>query len=308
MTQHIPVMLKEVLEALSPLDGARYVDCTFGGGGYSRAILSSANCSVLGIDRDPEAVDRGRILALSFAGRLRIERGRFSELGEILARSDYAGADGIVFDLGISSFQIDTPERGFSFRENGPLDMRMSGEGQTAADVVNGASEEEVAGILRRYGEERQARRIAHAIVANRPFAETRELAEVVARALGPAAARQPIHPATRTFQALRIVVNDELEELEQGLIAAERALRMGGRLVVIAFHSLEDRIVKHFLAERGRQSHGSRHSPESRAKHHPTFRLLSSRARRPGPEEIARNPRARSARLRAAERLANAA
>ena len=234
--------------------------------------------------------------------------GLFSEMDSLLAQSGKPQADGVMLDLGVSSFQFDEPERGFSFREDGPLDMRMSKSGPSAADLVNTADEKTLTDIIRNLGEERQARRIARAIVAARPVTRTCKLADVVAKALGPAALRQPIHPATRTFQALRIYVNDELGELERGLVAAERVLKTGGRLAVIAFHSLEDRIVKRFLAERSKAPATSRHMPEARSAQNQTFRLVWSRARMPGEDEIARNPRARSSRLRAAERTALAA
>jgi 16S rRNA (cytosine1402-N4)-methyltransferase len=308
MSGHLPVMLPEVLEAIEPRDGAAYVDGTFGGGGYAGAILDAADCTVLGIDRDPDAIDRGQAMVDRYAGRLTLARGRFSGMPALLAQSGETEADGVVFDLGVSSFQFDVADRGFSFREDGPLDMRMDKTGPSAADVVNTADEQSLVQILRDLGEERQARRIARAIIAARPLTRTRELAEVVAKALGPAAARYPIHPATRTFQALRIYVNDELGELERGLVSAERVLKTGGRLVVVAFHSLEDRIVKRFLAERSKAPAASRHAPEAPASHRQTFRVTRSRPRMPTENEIARNPRARSARLRAAERTALAA
>jgi 16S rRNA (cytosine1402-N4)-methyltransferase len=308
MNGHAPVMLAEVLDAVRPQDGARYVDGTFGGGGYTRAILDSADCSVVAIDRDPDAIARGKALQAQYAGRLMLISGNFSEMDSLLAETGGTETDGVVLDLGVSSFQFDEAERGFSFREDGPLDMRMSKSGASAADVVNTADEKTLTGILRRFGEERQAKRIARAIIAARPLTRTGELADVVSKALGPAAARQPIHPATRTFQALRIYVNDELGELERGLAAAERVLKAGGRLAVVAFHSLEDRIVKQFFAERSKAPATSRHAPEARAAHKQTFRLVWAGARTPRPEEIARNPRARSARLRAAERTALAA
>lgn len=299
---HIPVLLEEVVHALAPRDGAYYIDGTFGGGGYATALLEDARCCVLGIDRDPEAIRRGAALASRFAGRLVLANARFSAMEDIISRENQQGSDGVVLDLGVSSFQLDEPARGFSFRSDGPLDMRMEGEGRSAAEVVNEAPESELADILSTYGEERHARRVARAIVAARPLSRTSELADVVARALGPAAARQKIHPATRTFQALRLVVNDELGELEQGLAAAERVLNAHGRLAVVSFHSLEDRIVKRFLAARtGRTPAHSRHAPQGRTTDAATFRLLPSRT--PGEAEIARNPRSRSARLRAAER-----
>ncbi len=305
---HTPVLLAEVLEALHPRDGAYYIDGTFGGGGYARAILDAADCRVLGIDRDPDAIARGHDLVARYRGRLMLAQGRFSELEALLAHAGESGSDGVVLDLGVSSFQIDEAARGFSFRSDGPLDMRMSREGASAADLVNTADEKQLAEIVATLGEERHARRVARAIVQARPFARTSELADVVARALGPAAARQAIHPATRTFQALRLWVNDELGELERGLGAAERVLRPAGRLAVVAFHSLEDRIVKRFLAERsGAVASASRHLPERRRARPATFRLLFTRPRMPGQNEISRNPRARSARLRAAERTRNA-
>jgi 16S rRNA (cytosine1402-N4)-methyltransferase len=308
MNAHVPVMLAEVLEAIQPRDGAHYIDGTFGGGSYARAILEAANCSVLGIDRDPDAITRGEELATRYAGRLSLVRGEFSEMDALLAETGEAQTNGVVLDLGVSSFQLHEAERGFSFREDGPLDMRMSRSGPSAADLVNTADEKTLTDILRRFGEERQARRIARAIIAARPLTRTRELAEVVSKALGPAAAREPIHPATRTFQALRIYVNDELGELERGLSAAERLLKNGGRLAVVAFHSLEDRIVKRFLVERSRPAASSRHAPVPRDRAPQTFRLVWHGVRTPRLEEIARNPRARSARLRAAERVALAA
>jgi 16S rRNA (cytosine1402-N4)-methyltransferase len=299
------VLLAEVLELLSPRDGALYVDGTFGGGGYARAILQAADCKVLGIDRDPDAIARGRVLVEQFRGRLMLAEGRYSDMEGFLAREGETGTDGVVFDLGVSSFQLDEASRGFSFRNDGPLDMRMGIDGQTAAELLNTAEEKDIASLIFSLGEERQARRIAQAIVQARPLARTGELAEIVAKALGPAAARHPIHPATRTFQALRLAVNDELGELERGLAAAERSIRPHGRLMVVAFHSLEDRIVKRFLAERsGALPGASRHAPERRRQRVPSFRLITSRPRTPSESEVARNPRSRSARLRVAERI----
>jgi len=292
---HAPVLLQEMLDALAPRNGAHYIDGTFGGGGYSRAILDSADCRVLGIDRDPDAIARGAELVTRYAGRL-------ENAGE-------TGSDGVVLDLGVSSFQLDQAERGFSFRADGPLDMRMGRDGASAADLVNTADEDMLIDIIGTLGEERFARRVARAIIAARPISRTSELAQAVARALGPAAMRQPIHPATRTFQGIRLYVNDELGELETGLTAAERVLRPQGRLAVVAFHSLEDRIVKRFLAERSSAApQGSRHAPERRDHRAQTFRLLGSRPRMPSAAEIARNPRSRSARLRVAERTSSLA
>jgi 16S rRNA (cytosine1402-N4)-methyltransferase len=303
---HLPVMLAEVLEALEPHDGAHYIDGTFGGGGYARAILEACDCRVLGIDRDPEAIMRGQALVALYPGRLTLVHGEFSQMDRLLAATGEDGTNGVVLDLGVSSFQFDEPERGFSFRADGPLDMRMSLSGESAADVVNTEDEKTLADIIARYGEERQARRIARAIVAARPLTRTIELAELVARTLGPAAARQPIHPATRTFQALRIHVNDELGELSRALEAATRALKPQGRLAVVSFHSLEDRIVKRYLAERSASApRASRHAPQARRASEPLYRLFGARPQLPGAAEIANNPRARSAKLRTAERLA---
>jgi 16S rRNA (cytosine1402-N4)-methyltransferase len=303
---HLPVMLAEVLEALNPRDGGHYIDGTFGGGSYARAILEACDCRVLGIDRDPEAIARGEKLVALYPGRLTLVHGAFSEMDSLLAATGEAGTNGVVLDLGVSSFQFDEPARGFSFRADGPLDMRMSAEGESAADIVNTADQNTLTDIIARYGEERQARRIARAIIAARPIRRTLELADLVAKVLGPAAARQPIHPATRTFQALRIHVNDELGELARALDAATRILKPEGRLAVVSFHSLEDRIVKRFLAERGKpQPQGSRHAPEAARAVKQQFRLIGSKPVTPGQAEISNNPRSRSAKLRAAERLA---
>jgi 16S rRNA (cytosine1402-N4)-methyltransferase len=305
MSEHVPVMLAEVLEALSPRDGAHYIDGTFGGGGYARAILEAAECRVLGIDRDPDAIARGQSLVAHFAGRLTLVQGCFSQMAELSREK----ADGVVLDLGVSSFQFDEAARGFSFRADGPLDMRMGKDGESAAHFVNTASEKMLADIIFRYGEERQSRSIARAIVAARPVTRTAELAEIVTKALGPAAARFAIHPATRTFQALRIHVNDELGELERGLDAATDVLDDKGRLAIVSFHSLEDRIVKRYLAQRSTTAaRPSRHAPDQRRAGTPLYRLLTSKPRMPGAAEVDRNVRARSARLRAAERLRPAA
>ncbi len=304
MSGHIPVMLAEVLDALSPRDGARYIDGTFGGGGYSRAILEAADCRVLGIDRDPDAIARGQALVAHFGGRLTLVQGEFSRMDEI------AGGlvDGAVLDLGVSSFQFDEAERGFSFRADGPLDMRMSKDGESAADFVNTADEKTLIHVISRYGEEHRARTVARAILKARPIARTGELAAIVSEALGPQAQRYAIHPATRTFQALRIHVNDELGELERGLDAATRALADKGRLAVVSFHSLEDRIVKQYLTgQSDAAARPSRHAPDARSAVQP-YRLLTSRPLMPGAAETEANPRARSARLRAAERIRPAA
>ena len=300
MSGHVPVMLNEVLEALSPRDGAHYIDGTFGGGGYTRAILEAADCRVLGIDRDPAAIARGQELVQRFPGRLTLVEGEFGRMNEFTD-----GSDCVVLDLGVSSLQFDQPERGFSFREDGPLDMRMSLSGMSAADFVNSADHPTLASVIARFGEEKNARRIATAIIAARPVTGTAQLATIVSEAQGPAALRFPIHPATRTFQALRIHVNDELGELTRGLDAALAVLKPHGRLVVVSFHSLEDRIVKQFLNSRSSAApRASRHAPDVTPAR-PLFQLITHKARQPGDAEIAHNPRARSARLRAGEKLA---
>lgn len=300
MSGHLPVMLSEVLEMLQPRDGAHYVDGTFGGGGYASAILEAADCRVLGIDRDPDAIARGQALVERFGGRLTLVQGEFSRMDEFTRETD-----GVVLDLGVSSFQFDQPVRGFSFREDGPLDMRMSLSGESAADVVNTADERSLTQIIARYGEEKNARRIARAIIAARPVTGTAQLAAIVSEAQGPAALRLAIHPATRTFQALRIHVNDELGELERGLEAALKILKPQGRLVVVSFHSLEDRMVKQFLVGRSTAApRASRHAPVVAAPR-AAFQLLTSRPRTPSETEIASNPRARSAKLRAGLKLA---
>jgi len=299
MSGHMPVMLREVLEALSPRDGAQYVDGTFGGGGYASAILEAADCHVLGIDRDPAAIARGQALVERFGGRLTLVQGEFSRMDDFTQ-----GTDGVVLDLGVSSFQFDEPARGFSFREDGPLDMRMSLSGESAADVVNRCDERTLSQIIARYGEEKNARRIARAIIAARPISGTAQLAAIVSEAQGPAALRHAIHPATRTFQALRIHVNDELGELERGLDAALDILKPQGRLVVVSFHSLEDRMVKRFLTERSTTApRASRHAPVGTPARQAAFQLLPRRI--PTAEEIASNPRSRSATLRAGIKLA---
>jgi len=301
--RHIPVLVHPVVAFLNVRDGGTYVDATFGAGGYARAILAAADAAVIGIDRDASAVARGAGLVQEAGGRLVLVQDRFSGLEQVARSRGHSLVDGVVFDLGVSSMQLDEAERGFSFRQDGPLDMRMGNAGPTAADVIAAASERDLAFIIKSLGEERHARAIARAIVAARseaPIRTTLGLARVIERVARP----RPgvIHPATRTFQALRIFLNDELDELAAALAAAEAVLKPGGRLVVVAFHSLEDRIVKTFLVDRGRQSGASRHRPEV-ARPAPTFRLLTGRPVTPGESEIAANPRARSAKLRAAER-----
>jgi 16S rRNA (cytosine1402-N4)-methyltransferase len=309
-TRHVPVMLTEVLAALAPRDGGTYVDGTFGAGGYARSILDAADCAVLAIDRDRTAIEAGRAIAARYDGRLTLIEGRFSEMVDLLDGHGIDAVDGVTLDLGVSSMQIDDPDRGFSFRFDGPLDMRMEGAGsarESAADVVNTYGERDLSRLISVLGEERHARRIARAIVearAARPFTRTAELAGLVWDLAGAAARRERIHPATRTFQALRIWVNRELDELADGLHAAEMLLRPGGRLAVVSFHSLEDRMVKRFLAERcGKTAARSRHLPERTDLPEPSFIEITRGAARPGDAEIASNPRARSAHMRAAER-----
>jgi 16S rRNA (cytosine1402-N4)-methyltransferase len=306
---HIPVLAGQMTALLAPKDGGVYIDATFGAGGHARSILDAAATRVIGLDRDQRAVALGADLVERAAGRLTLVEAKFSQLDRVARELGYDAVDGVVLDLGVSSMQLDQPERGFSFRREGPLDMRMGGSGPTAADVVAQASERDLATIIATLGEERHARAVARAITAARRTAAiqtTTALAAIVSRAL-PTAPRH-IDPATRTFQALRMFVNAELQELEQALSAAERVLRPGGRLIAIAFHSLEDRIVKTFLAERSRSlAAGSRHWPQ-RPPAAPSFRLLNKRPIVPDPSEIAANPRARSAKLRGAERTAAAA
>lgn len=305
LPSHVPVMLREVIEALAPRDGGIYVDGTFGRGGYSRAILEAAETQVIGIDRDPEAIEAGAETVRAYAPRLRLIQGAFGDMKDLLAHENVRGVDGVTLDLGVSSPQIDTPERGFSFQEDGPLDMRMSRQGRTAADIVNESGERELADIIFNLGEERFARRVARSIVAARkenPIERTGALAALI-RGVVPRS-KDGVDPATRTFQALRIAVNDELGELTRGLKAAEELLRPAGRLAVVSFHSLEDRCVKDFLRARSEAApRGSRHAPEIAAAK-PTFRLLTRKPALPTAAEIDVNPRSRSARLRVAEKM----
>jgi 16S rRNA (cytosine1402-N4)-methyltransferase len=299
---HKPVMLDEVLETLAPRDQETYIDATFGAGGYSAAILEKANCFVVALDRDPEAGLRAQSFKTQYNNRFSFYEGRFGEMERLLPS---AGYDGIVFDVGVSSPQLDESSRGFSFRMEGPLDMRMEKKGLSAADVVNEFEEKEIARIIWVYGEERRSRAIARAIVAQRkeqPFETTTQLAALVRSIVG--VERPGFDPATRTFQALRLYVNDELGELERGLEASEKLLKTGGRLVVVSFHSLEDRIVKNFLKKKsGGEGNPSRYLPEV-PRIAPTFHLKSRKALTPGDEEIKSNPRARSAHLRWGIRL----
>jgi 16S rRNA (cytosine1402-N4)-methyltransferase len=301
--RHIPVLGAEAVDMLKPRDGGIYLDATFGAGGYSQAILDAADTRVIGIDRDRTAIAAGFDLVDRSNGRLTLVEDRFSNLAEVCAAHGVTALDGVVMDVGVSSMQVDEAGRGFSFRLDGPLDMRMGHDGPTAADVVAKASEADLANIIYIFGEERHSRAVARAIVAARketPITTTRALAEIVSKVVW--AKPGEIHPATRTFQALRIFVNEELDELHLALSAAERVLKPGGRLVVVSFHSLEDRMVKNFLAERGKTGGGSRHLPEM-AQATPSFRILTKRPVTAGDEEVRANPRARSAKLRAAER-----
>jgi 16S rRNA (cytosine1402-N4)-methyltransferase len=307
-SRHVPVLLPETLQALAPQDGETYIDGTFGAGGYAAAILSVVpNARVLAIDRDQQAIVAGQDLAQRYPDRLILRQDLFGRLDRIAEEMGLRQVDGVVLDVGVSSMQIDDPARGFSFQRDGPLDMRMARQGATAADFVNTADESALAQVLFRLGEERAARAIARRIVARRaerPFERTSELSELVVGVLG----REKIagrHAATRTFQALRMHVNDELGELARGLSAAERILHSGGRLIIVSFHSLEDRLIKQFLRARASKPvRASRHLPpgddEGPAR---SFRFVNPRAVSPRPEEIAANPRARSAKLRAAVR-----
>lgn len=321
--RHVPVLLAEVLEALAPKAGEYFLDGTFGAGGYTRGLLEAADCRVIALDRDPGAIAAGQAMVAEFGGRLTLVETEFAQMQQAVVQSGGlasevdAGSreaiptkgmtgllDGIVLDIGVSSMQLDEAERGFSFRFDGPLDMRMAGTGESAADIVNTASVEEIADILYHYGEERLARVIARAIVHDRketPFRTTRQLADLIGRIVRSKPGE--IHPATRSFQALRIAVNDELNELATALHAAERLLKPGGRLAIVSFHSLEDRIVKVFLATRSGRGGGSRHAP-AQGVVTPTFRIEGKWPVVAGEAESFANPRARSAKLRAAIRL----
>lgn len=294
--EHVPVLLQEVVAALAPADGEIHVDCTVGGGGHALALLEAANCRVVGIDRDPAALAAATARCAAHGDRFTPVRARFSELGDVLDRLGIERVHGVLADLGVSSHQLDTAERGFSFRRAGPIDMRMDPDAAiTAADIVNGWPVEEIERIVREYGEERRARRVAEAIVAGRPWTDTVQLADAVARVVGRGTGR--IHPATRTFQALRIAVNDELGEARRLLEIAVDRLEPGGRLAIITFHSLEDRLVKHFFADRSgkgrpRDAWGNPIGP---------IQLEQPASVTPSPDDP--NPRARSARLRTARR-----
>ena len=299
---HIPVLLDEVIAGLSPKAGEIHVDGTFGAGGYSKAILDTG-ARVIAFDRDPDAIREGCSLADESGGRLTLVPERFSRMGEALAQRGIDAVDGVTLDIGVSSMQLDRAERGFSFQADGPLDMRMSREGQSAADFLNEASEEKIADVLYHYGEEPKSRRITRAIVAARPIERTGQLAEIVRKAVGHHPGMKK-DPATRTFQAIRIYLNEELQELEGGLTAAESVLRAGGRLAVVTFHSLEDRVVKRFLRERsGAVPAASRHLPiQANDGPAPSFEAVAKPIRA-GEAELSSNPRARSATLRVARR-----
>lgn len=302
---HIPVMLEETLDYLQPKDGGIYLDATFGHGGYSVALLNAADCVVYAIDRDPEAERRASALVAEYGSRFRFLRGCFGDMESMLSPLNLPKLDGICFDLGVASSQLDVAERGFSFRQDGPLNMRMDGGRPNAADVVASFDLPDLTEIIENYGEEKFAYRVAKAIVEARkkaPIATTAQLADIV-RSVVPRS-KDGIDAATRTFQGLRIYVNDEMGELERGLQQAERLLTPGGRLVAVSYHSLEDRIVKEFMRDRGGKTPGvSRHQPVVTPLYKPTFEILTKKTLEPRSEELRSNPRAGSARLRAAER-----
>jgi len=311
-TPHIPVLLAEVLDALKPQDLGIYVDGTFGRGGYTRATLDAADCQVWAIDRDPDARPHAQAIESDYPNRFHFLTGCFGDMADLLNAHDIDRVTGVMLDIGVSSVQLDQADRGFSFREDGPLDMRMGKTGQTAADVVNAFEEKELADIIYKYGEERASRAVARTIInarAEAPITRTGQLADLVrsvVRSPRKKGGKAPIDPATRTFQALRIYVNDELGELERGLQAAEELLSPGGHLAVVTFHSLEDRIVKNFLKERcgtsGSQSRRLPGEPPAETRE-PSFRLITRKPVGPTKDEARTNPRSRSARLRAAER-----
>ncbi|MBY0531977.1 MAG: 16S rRNA (cytosine(1402)-N(4))-methyltransferase RsmH [Xanthobacteraceae bacterium] len=301
--RHLPVMLREVVSSLKPKDGGKYIDATFGAGGHSRELLAAANCKVLGFDRDPRTVAQSSLLVSGYGGRLTVVEANFSEMLEIAPRHGFDQVDGILFDFGVSSMQLDEAARGFSFRFDGPLDMRMSARGLSAADIVNQYDERTLARIISALGEEKKAKFVARAIVEARKekeIATTGELAGIVREAIF--SKPGDIDPATRTFQALRIYVNDELGEIAKGLLAAEQLLKAGGVLAAISFHSLEDRLVKTFITSRSQAPAISRHTPETKAAPS-SFKAAQRKALVASEKEVKMNPRARSAKLRIAER-----
>lgn len=303
-TPHIPVLLNEVVESIAPKDGGVYVDGTFGAGGYTRAVLDAADCTVYAIDRDPDAIREGQKLVDAYKGRLHLLHGTFGEMAELVRGEGIDFVDGVMLDIGVSSMQIDRAERGFSFQKDGALDMRMSQNGLSAADVLNTFGERDIADIIYKYGEERFSRRIAAAVVEQRktaPFKTTLEFADLIRRTVPHK--REDIDPATRSFQALRIYVNDELGQLESGLSAAHDLLKAGGRMAVVSFHSLEDRIVKTFMQEKsGKTANPSRYMPVVE-KQAATLKTITKKPILPTESETKFNPRARSARLRVAEK-----
>lgn len=303
-TPHIPVLLNEVVESIAPKDGGVYVDGTFGAGGYTRAVLDAAACTVYAIDRDPDAIREGQKLVDVYKGRLHLLHGTFGEMAELVRGEGVDFVDGVMLDIGVSSMQIDRAERGFSFQKDGALDMRMSQNGLSAADVLNTFGEHEIADIIYKYGEERFSRRIAAAVVEQRktaPFKTTLEFADLIRRTVPHK--REDIDPATRSFQALRIYVNDELGQLESGLSAAHDLLKAGGRMAIVSFHSLEDRIVKTFMQEKsGKTANPSRYMPVVE-KQAATLKTITKKPILPTESETKFNPRARSARLRVAEK-----
>ncbi|MDD5467855.1 MAG: 16S rRNA (cytosine(1402)-N(4))-methyltransferase RsmH [Anaerolineales bacterium] len=302
---HRPVLYHEMIHALQPRSGGRYVDCTLGAGGHAWAVLqaSQPDGCLLGLDVDPQALDLAQERLAEFGGRVILRRASYTTLAEQLAMLNWSEVDGVMFDLGVSSMQLDTPERGFSFRSEAPLDMRFDPHSAVdAGELVNHLPEKELADLLYRYGEEKRSRRVAHAILHARPITSTTQLAEVVAAAT--VGGRQGIHPATRTFQALRIAVNRELEALEEALPQAANALASGGRIAVIAFHSLEDRIVKNYFRQESRDCLCPPRQPQCTCGHRASLKEVTRQPIRPSPQEVLENPRSRSARLRVAERL----
>ncbi len=309
--RHVPVLCAEVIGALNVRDGGVYVDGTFGAGGYSRAILDAADCSVVAVDRDPDAIAGGQALVDAYAGRLTLLQGQFGNMAELLSAAGIGQVDGVTLDLGVSSMQLDQAERGFSFQKDGPLDMRMSQEGESAADLVNQKDEAELADILYYYGEERQSRRIARAIVRarqNAPITRTSELADIVEHVL-PRRKPGDSHPATRSFQGLRIAVNAEFDELKVAMEKATKLLKTSGWLVVVSFHSLEDRIVKQFFNEAaGKNQTVNRHEPLPQNWQAPTLKIVTRKPVTASDHELNTNPRARSAKVRVAQKLEVAA